>query len=165
MILLCSALSQLTVACSLLMKYCNVFRQLLLEHYLKLRSEAKPTISEQSDCVSSVESSCESMYWSFALEQCCHYSKQCRNNVATLCCAKNRRCESSLVTSPLVGQLTHKKITYNWQTPLLKKKSDMLRPPPPFLWALNLPAASPSSGLNPPKVMPCNHGNYKMISL
>ena len=27
------------------------------------------------------------------LEQCCNYSKQCRNDVATLCCAKNRRCE------------------------------------------------------------------------
>ena len=26
--------------------------------------------------------------------------KQCRNNVAALCCAKNRRRESSLVTSP-----------------------------------------------------------------
>ena len=35
------------------------------------------------------------------LEQCWNYSKQCRNNVATLCCAKNRRCESSRVTSPL----------------------------------------------------------------
>ena len=34
------------------------------------------------------------------LEQCCNHSKQCRNNVAMLCCAKNRRCESSLVTSP-----------------------------------------------------------------
>ena len=34
------------------------------------------------------------------LKQCCNHSKQCRNNVATLCCAKNRRCESSLVTSP-----------------------------------------------------------------
>ena len=34
------------------------------------------------------------------LEQCCNYSEQCRNNVATLCCAKNRRCESSRVTSP-----------------------------------------------------------------
>ena len=34
------------------------------------------------------------------LEQCCNYSKQCRNNVATLCCAKNRPCESSRVTSP-----------------------------------------------------------------
>ena len=33
------------------------------------------------------------------LEQCCNYSKHCRNNVATLCCAKNRRCESSRVTS------------------------------------------------------------------
>ena len=32
------------------------------------------------------------------LEQCCNHSKQCRNNVATLCCAKNRRCESSRVT-------------------------------------------------------------------
>ena len=35
------------------------------------------------------------------LEQCCNYSKQCRNNVVTPCCAKNRRCESSRVTSPL----------------------------------------------------------------
>ena len=34
------------------------------------------------------------------LEQCCNYSKQCRNNAATLRCAKNRRCESSRVTSP-----------------------------------------------------------------
>ena len=34
------------------------------------------------------------------LEQCCHYSKRCHNNVATLCCAKNRRCESFRVTSP-----------------------------------------------------------------
>ena len=34
------------------------------------------------------------------LEQCCKHSKQCRNNVATLCCAKNRRCESSRVISP-----------------------------------------------------------------
>ena len=34
------------------------------------------------------------------LEQCCNHSKQCRNNVARLCCAKNRRCESSRVTSP-----------------------------------------------------------------
>ena len=33
------------------------------------------------------------------LEQCCNNSKQCRNNVATLCCAQNRRCESSRVTS------------------------------------------------------------------
>ena len=34
------------------------------------------------------------------LEQCCKHSKQCRNNIAKLCCAKNRRCESSSVTSP-----------------------------------------------------------------
>ena len=33
------------------------------------------------------------------LGQCCNHSKQCRNNVATLCYAKNRRCESSRVTS------------------------------------------------------------------
>ena len=33
------------------------------------------------------------------LEQCCNYSKQCRN--AVLICAKNRWCESSCVTSPL----------------------------------------------------------------
>ena len=35
------------------------------------------------------------------LEQCCSHSKQCRNNAAMLCCAKNRRCESSGLTSPL----------------------------------------------------------------
>ena len=35
------------------------------------------------------------------LEQYCNLSKQCRNSVAGLCCAKNRRCESSCVTSPL----------------------------------------------------------------
>ena len=35
------------------------------------------------------------------LEQCCDRSKQCPNNVATLCCAKGRCCESSRVTSPL----------------------------------------------------------------
>ena len=35
------------------------------------------------------------------LQQCFNYSKQCRNNVATLCWAKNRRCESSRETSPL----------------------------------------------------------------
>ena len=35
------------------------------------------------------------------LEQRCNHSKQYRNNVATLCCAKNRRCESFRVTSPL----------------------------------------------------------------
>ena len=33
------------------------------------------------------------------LEQCCNHSKQCRNNAATQCCAKNRRYESSRVTS------------------------------------------------------------------
>ena len=34
------------------------------------------------------------------LEQCCDRSKQCPNNVATLCCAKGRCCESSRVISP-----------------------------------------------------------------
>ena len=34
------------------------------------------------------------------LEQYCSYSKQCNNNVVTLCCAKNDRCESSQVTTP-----------------------------------------------------------------
>ena len=32
------------------------------------------------------------------LQQCCNNSKQRRNNVATLCYPKNRRCESSRVT-------------------------------------------------------------------
>ena len=35
------------------------------------------------------------------LEQCCDHSKQCRNNVAKLCCVKNLRCESSRVTTRL----------------------------------------------------------------
>ena len=35
------------------------------------------------------------------LEQRCNHSKQCRNNALMLCCAKNRCCESSRVTSPL----------------------------------------------------------------
>ena len=34
------------------------------------------------------------------LKQYCSHSKQCNNNVVTLCCAKNRLCESSRVTSP-----------------------------------------------------------------
>ena len=34
------------------------------------------------------------------LEQCWKHLKQCRNNVVTLCYAKNRRCESSRVGSP-----------------------------------------------------------------
>ena len=40
-------------------------------------------------------------HWVAMVEQCCNHLKQCRNNVATLCCAKNRRCESCRVTSPL----------------------------------------------------------------
>ena len=36
------------------------------------------------------------------LEQCCYYRKESRNNVATLCCANNCRCESSRATLPLV---------------------------------------------------------------
>ena len=32
------------------------------------------------------------------LQQYCNHSRQCRNNVATLCCTKSRRCESSRVT-------------------------------------------------------------------
>ena len=35
------------------------------------------------------------------LQQCGNHSKQCRNNVIKLCCAKNRCFESSRVTSPL----------------------------------------------------------------
>ena len=38
------------------------------------------------------------------LEKCCNYSKQCRNNVATLCCAENRRCELSRVITLHVRQ-------------------------------------------------------------
>ena len=37
------------------------------------------------------------------LEQCYNYSKQCGNNVAKMCCAKNCCCELSRVTSSLEG--------------------------------------------------------------
>ena len=69
------------------------------------------------------------------LKQCCHYWKQCRNDVARLCCATNRRCESSRVTLSLVRQLTHQKNEI--QPPFLKKKKK--RP----IFAMNLPGAPP----------------------
>ena len=40
------------------------------------------------------------------LEQCLNKSKQYRSNVATLWCAENRRCKSSLVTSRLSSVLS-----------------------------------------------------------
>ena len=48
------------------------------------------------------------------LEQCCNYSKPCCNNVVTLCCPKNRRCES--ITSPLVfwAGLVEKPMSCDW---------------------------------------------------
>ena len=41
------------------------------------------------------------------LEQCCNHSKQCRNNVVTLCCAKHRRCESSQSCNITLKELCH----------------------------------------------------------
>ena len=49
------------------------------------------------------------------LEQCCYYSKQCSNNVATLCFSKNRCCDSSQVTSPL--NMLHQITTYQREWP------------------------------------------------
>ena len=37
------------------------------------------------------------------LEQCCYHLKKCRNNVATLCRAKNRNCELSRITSSSIS--------------------------------------------------------------
>ena len=45
------------------------------------------------------------------LERCCNHSKQRCNNAATLCCAQNRRCESSRVTSP-----SRSLVTWGWRT-------------------------------------------------
>ena len=56
------------------------------------------------------------------LEQCCIYSKQCRNNVATLCCAKNRRCTSSRVTSPLFAFESLVKDVWDEHTPIIEKR-------------------------------------------
>ena len=36
------------------------------------------------------------------LEQCCKHSKLCRNNRATLCCAKNQHCKSSPVMMMII---------------------------------------------------------------
>ena len=36
------------------------------------------------------------------LVQCCNHAEQSRNNVATLCCVKNRGCKSSRVTLPVL---------------------------------------------------------------
>ena len=44
------------------------------------------------------------------LEQYCNHSRQCRNNVTTLCCAKSRRCESSRVKSPLQKQVRNHRL-------------------------------------------------------
>ena len=38
----------------------------------------------------------------FSATQRCNHAEQSRNNVATLCCAKNRRCESSRETLPVL---------------------------------------------------------------
>ena len=39
------------------------------------------------------------------LKQCCNYSNQCRNNVAMLCCAKNRCCELACKQVLHLGEL------------------------------------------------------------
>ena len=43
---------------------------------------------------------CNQLHSVAMLEQCCNHSKQCSNNGVVLCCAENRRCKSSRVTSP-----------------------------------------------------------------
>ena len=67
------------------------------------------------------------------LEQCCNPSKQCGNNVAMLCCAKNHRCESSRVKSPYVLR--------RWQTFQLKWQNCWLLAyldwAVPLYWILN----------------------------
>ena len=80
---------------------------------------------------------------SFAmLEQCWKYSKQCRNNVAKLCCAKNRRCKSSLVTIYGDNQVTYESRVYYTKfsfrharmAPWLIRPSDLRRFVPSFLF-------------------------------
>ena len=54
--------------CSFLMLYCNVFVGCVWSITLKLRSEAKPTISEQPDCASSFNSPCHRHFRRFLVE-------------------------------------------------------------------------------------------------
>ena len=46
-----------------------------------------------------------------ALQHCFEWFQHC-SNIATLCCAKNRRCESSRVTLPLNTALIYKKTSH-----------------------------------------------------
>ena len=47
------------------------------------------------------------------LKQCCNHSKQYQNNVVTMYCAKNRRCELSLVTSAYVSLTTPSQLEFS----------------------------------------------------
>ena len=60
--------SRLTFACSFFMLYCNVFVGCVWSTTSKLRSETKPTISEQPDCASSFNSSCHCHFRRFLVE-------------------------------------------------------------------------------------------------
>ena len=64
-VILRGAPRRITFACSLFILYGNIFEGSVWRITSKLRGEAKPTISEQSDCASSLEFSCESLDWSF----------------------------------------------------------------------------------------------------
>ena len=60
--------SRLTFACSFFMLYCNVFVGCVWSITSKIRSETKPTISEQPDCASSFNSSCHCHFRRFLVE-------------------------------------------------------------------------------------------------
>ena len=45
------------------------------------------------------------------LEQCCNYSKQCRNNVATLCCAKIVSCNITFKKPKLYNSCQHEELS------------------------------------------------------
>ena len=53
----------------------------------------------------------DDFYRNTALQHCFEWFQHC-SNIATLCCAKNRRCESSRVTLPLNTALIYKKTSH-----------------------------------------------------
>ena len=53
----------------------------------------------------------------------CNHTKQCRNNVATLCCAKNRCCDSSRVTLYTQCQIPRETVSFVFPRDLMFPQS------------------------------------------
>ena len=84
----------------------NFYLGTFIQCTVSKRFEGEVTIRKVTFLISAAQR-CSAGTW------CCNHSKQRLNNVATLCCAKNRRCESSRVTSSVMA---HSKEFFGSQT-------------------------------------------------